>query len=172
MALVKSFEPIARSDAEILILGSMPGVKSIQAHHYYAHPRNCFWYIIENLFSSKADLGYPGRIELLRENRIALWDVLKQCARKGSLDSAISVSSIETQDFNTFYSVTPNIKIVFFNGAAAEKEYVKRVKPLLSQPYRNIVYHRLPSTSPAMASMNRKQKLNQWKLVKESVSSE
>lgn len=168
MALVKSFEPIVRPDATILILGSMPSVNSIQAHQYYAHPRNCFWYIIETLFSSKCNLDYADRVKLLLENRIALWDVLKQCTRRGSLDSAIDTSSIETQDFNTFYSASPNIKTVFFNGTAAEKEYYKRVKPQLSQPHQNMMHHRLPSTSPAMASLNREQKLNHWKVVKKS----
>ncbi len=167
---VHSFAPIARSDATVLILGSMPGVKSLQEQRYYAHPRNSFWHIIENLFADNTGLGYADRIELLRENRIALWDVLKQCARNGSLDSSINISTAEAQDFNNFYKSAPNINTVFFNGAAAEKEYTKRVKPHLPERYRNNVHCRLPSTSPAMAVLNWDQKLEYWKRVKDAVA--
>ena len=171
MAQVRSFAPIARSDATVLILGSIPGVKSLQAQRYYAHPRNCFWHIIENLFAASSRLNYADRIELLRENRIAVWDVLKQCTRRGSLDSSINISTAETQDFNTFYKSVPNINTVFFNGATAEKEYIKRVKPDLPERYRNIMYSRLPSTSPAMAALTWEQKLEYWKRIKDAVTS-
>jgi hypoxanthine-DNA glycosylase len=166
MAKVVSFPPIASTDAIVLILGSMPGVRSLEANRYYAHPHNCFWYIIENLLTSNRGLDYSARVELLRKNNIALWDVLQLCLRKGSLDSAIDASSIVTQNFESFYASFPNIQTIFFNGATAEKEYLKRAHPLVSEKYRKIPYHRLPSTSPAMASLTKEEKLDRWKIVK------
>lgn len=171
MAKIIGFPPIANADATVLILGSIPGVRSLEANRYYAHPHNCFWYIVENLLASGLELDYLERIELLRKNNIALWDVVKLCVRKGSLDSSISASSVVTQDFESFYASFPNIKTIFFNGATAEKEYLKRILPILPKIYRNITCHRLPSTSPAMASLTQIEKLERWKIVKLSLDS-
>lgn len=88
------FPPIAKPDATILILGSMPGQKSLDENQYYAHPRNSFWPIILKLFKLKGELTYTQREQLLLDNRIAVWDVLKSCYREGSLDSDIDNSSI------------------------------------------------------------------------------
>ena len=159
MIKVASFSPIANSDATVLILGSMPGVRSLEANRYYAHPHNCFWFIMETFFADRLGLDYAERIDLLQKNKIALWDVLKFCMRKGSLD------------FASFFTTTPNIEKIFFNGATAEKEYLKRVLPVLSEKQQGIAHHRLPSTSPAMASLTQKEKLKCWKIVKLSVGS-
>jgi len=171
MTKVISFPPIANADATVLILGSMPGVRSLEAKRYYAHPNNCFWYIIEKLLASNCELEYSARVELLRKNNIALWDVLKLCILKGSLDSSIAASSVVTQNFESFYASIPNIQTIFFNGATAEKEYLKRVHPSLPEKYRGIPHHRLPSTSPAMASLTKEEKLERWRVVKLSVKS-
>ena len=171
MPKIIGFPPIATADAAVLILGSMPGVRSLEANRYYDHPHNSFWYIIENLLASNRGLDYPARVELLQKNNIALWDVLKLCVRKGSLDSAIDASSVVTQNFESFYASVPNIRTIFFNGATAEKEYLKRVRPSLSEKYRGIAHHRLPSTSPAMTSLTKKEKLDRWRVVKLTVKS-
>ena len=165
MNAVTVFPPIADNNAVILILGSMPSIKSLQAKQYYAHPRNSFWFIMTKLFASKPDLNYAQRKELLLQNRIALWDVLNTCQRKGSLDSSINNETTIVNDFNKFFAEHPLIKAVYFNGARAQQEYNKHVLALIDEKFSAIEYMRLPSTSPAMASLNREQKLQQWKSI-------
>jgi len=156
------FPPIAKPDAMILILGSMPGQKSLEENQYYAHPQNSFWPIIFKLLNADSNLSYKEREELLFKNRIALWDVLKSCYRAGSLDSNIDHSSIETNDFNNFFSKHAHIKNVFFNGNTAEQLFNKNVLKNLVQQHHNLKYFKLPSTSPAHAAMSAEQKLLQW----------
>jgi hypoxanthine-DNA glycosylase len=165
MSTVSGFPPIADNNATILILGSMPSIKSLQAHQYYAHPRNSFWFIISALFADNRVLDYEDKKALLLNNRIALWDVLKTCQRKGSLDSSIKNSTIEANNFNRFLAAHKSIKAVYFNGARAEQEYRKHVLPTLDKKFSTIRYTRLPSTSPAMASLSREQKLQQWRVI-------
>jgi hypoxanthine-DNA glycosylase len=162
MSTVTGFPPIANRNAIILILGSMPSIKSLQEKQYYAHPRNSFWPILTTLLAGKTDLDYEQRKSMLLENRIALWDVLNTCQRKGSLDSSIQNSTTVVNDFNTFFKTHPAIMAVYFNGALAQQEYRKQVLPKLEKKFASIEYQRLPSTSPAMASLTREQKLQQW----------
>ena len=157
------FPPIARKDARILILGSMPSEKSLQEQQYYAHPRNAFWPIICELFDSPEVQNYQRRKQLLLDNHIALWDVLKSCYRKGSLDSDIDHSTIECNDFQDFFAKHRQIKKVFLNGGMAEQLFKKYVLKELAAF--SINYQRLPSTSPAHAAMNRQAKLNAWRVV-------
>ena len=166
MTKVSSFPPIHHPSARVLILGSMPGVASLNAYQYYAHPRNRFWSIMSQLFSIPLELEYEQRCSQLIRNNIALWDVLASCQRTGSLDSNISSNSIVTNDFNTFLHDHNDIVYVFFNGTKAEKEYVKRVIPSLDEVHVHIQYQRLPSTSPAMASITLEQKIDHWSIVK------
>lgn len=161
------FPPVSRSDAKILILGSMPGQKSLKDNQYYAHPRNSFWPIISELLGTDMSLNYRDRKGLLLKNKIALWDVLKNCYREGSLDSDIDHSSIEANDFKNFFSNHTNIKAVFFNGTKAEQLFKKTVLKSLDQ--KELDYYRLPSTSPAHATMNYEQKLLKWKVIKNSI---
>jgi len=162
MKPLAGFSAVARDDAEILILGSMPGAKSLQQQQYYAHPQNSFWYIMQKIFNVTEIENYQQRLELLQKNRIALWDVLQQCIRPGSLDSAIKSGSVIANNFMDFFQFNKQIRCVFFNGARAEQEYRKLVLPDVVQIYPEINYKRLPSTSPAMATMNREQKLAVW----------
>ena len=161
------FPPVSRSDAKILILGSMPGQKSLVENQYYAHPRNGFWPIICKLFNADVNLNYEDRKDLLLNNKIALWDVLRTCYRQGSLDSNIEHSSIEANNFNNFFSIHDQIKSVYFNGATAEQLYKKTVLHTLQQ--KELDYHRLPSTSPAHAAMKFEQKFLKWKIIKNSI---
>jgi len=116
MAHSTGFPPIAKPDATILILGSMPGQKSLEENQYYAHPRNSFWPIMCKLFNVDESINYEKRKQLLRYNRIALWDVLKCCYREGSLDADIDHSTIEPNKFISFFNKYSRIKAVFFNG--------------------------------------------------------
>ena len=150
MSTINGFPPVADTNAGILILGSMPSIRSLQAQEYYAHPRNSFWFIMTTLLGAETNLDYEQRKSLLLDNRIALWDVLNSCERK---------------DFNQFLMKHPSIKAVFFNGSRAQQEHRKHVLPNLDKRLPDIEYHRLPSTSPAMASLTREQKLEQWALI-------
>jgi double-stranded uracil-DNA glycosylase len=159
------FPPIAKQDATILILGSMPGQKSLSENQYYAHPRNSFWPIIYKLFNINKTLKYEQRKSLLCNNKIALWDVLKSCYRKGSLDSEIDHSTIEANDFNSFFKMHCKIKMVFFNGTKAEQLFNKEILKSL-QRHQDLKYHKLPSTSPAHAAMTIEEKLQKWQVIK------
>ena len=165
MSTVTGFPPVADKDAAILILGSMPSIKSLEANQYYAHPRNSFWFIMTDIFGGSVDQEYNKRKALLLRNKIALWDVLNSCQRKGSLDSSIKNESTIINDFNTFFTEHPLIKAVYFNGTRAQQEYNRQVLPDLDARFSDIEYQRLPSTSPAMASLTREQKLQQWKTI-------
>ncbi len=169
MTVIHSFEPVCRPDAKALVLGSMPGELSLKRAEYYAHPRNAFWPIMGALFGAVPQLDYPQRLQILRSKHVALWDVLKCCERRGSLDSNIQEASIIANDFAAFYALHPQLRFVFFNGAKAEAAYKKHVLPALCNGYAPLHYLRLPSTSPAHAGMAQDQKLEQWKVVKEVV---
>jgi len=163
----KGFPPIEDKRATILILGSMPSEESLRKNEYYAHPRNAFWKIVAGLFEFEHDASYRERAIAIKKNRIALWDVMQACERRGSLDSAINNKTIVVNNFASFYRCHPNISYVFFNGAKAETEYHKRVLPGLPDGTKGIVYARLPSTSPAMAQLSFDEKLYEWSNIKE-----
>ena len=160
-----SFPPIAGNDALILILGSMPGVKSLEQQQYYAHPRNVFWPIMSDLFGFSENLGYPLRCAQLIKNHIAVWDVLKSCHRKGSLDQHINPETMVANDFNKFYEQHPHIRQIFFNGGKAEQVFNQHVLPVLDHSVTHLSRQLLPSTSPAHAAMTFEHKLQQWKQV-------
>jgi TDG/mug DNA glycosylase family protein len=159
------FPPVAGGKPKALILGSMPGVESLRKGQYYAHPRNSFWFILGRLFKFDPAINYGKRKEILKSNHIALWDVLMACEREGSLDSSIIDASLVENDFLSFYAKYQTIRYVFFNGARAEKEYKKRVLPVVQRKHPGIKYIRLPSTSPAMASLTKEEKLSQWSVI-------
>ena len=164
MSNIFCFPAIAQKDARILILGSMPGEESLRLGQYYGHRRNSFWFIMGELFQFDPDVEYRQRVRKLQENHVALWDVMHTCVRQGSLDSAIRSDTIVANDFEEFFTSHPDIKTVFFNGKKAEQEYRKRVLPYLS--HKHLQYHALPSTSPAMASLSRAQKLQCWSIIR------
>ncbi|WP_232522193.1 DNA-deoxyinosine glycosylase [Sulfuriferula plumbiphila] len=166
MPYVHSFPPIADAQARVLILGSMPGKISLQAQQYYAHPRNAFWRLLGELVGARAELPYATRLQMLKSSGIALWDVLQSCAREGSLDSGIDDASIIANDFASFHLAHPDIAHIFFNGAKAEACYRKYVLAGLSNQSGALQYQRLPSTSPAHASLSYAQKLKAWEIVK------
>ncbi len=163
MSRARSFAPIADARARILILGSMPGTASLAAGQYYAHAQNLFWRILGEVTGAGASLPYASRAKALQACGIALWDVLASCTRAGSLDSAIDEASICANDFAKFYRAHPRITRVFFNGAKAEACYRKYVLPALAPGLGPQGYRRLPSTSPANASMSRAYKKRVWK---------
>ena len=163
MKLSQGFAPLARPDARLLILGSMPGVASLEAGQYYAFPRNVFWKIMGDLFGAGPEMDYPLRLQKLSANHIALWDVIESCHRPGSLDSAIAEDGLATNDFNSFFAQNPHIKQVYFNGQKAAGLFKKKVAPGLTGHYQ---YLALPSTSPAHAASSYAAKLEAWSVIK------
>lgn len=160
---IYSFPPIVAEGARILILGSMPGKASLAANQYYAHPRNLFWPILGELVGAFPALEYTARTAILTANGIALWDVLKSCHRKSSLDADIDKTSMISNDFSGFFSAYPQITRVYFNGATAEQAFRKQVLPYLND--KPLVLYRLASTSPAHAALNFQQKLADWRII-------
>ena len=123
------FAPIARRDADTLILGSLPGRMSLETQQYYAHPQNAFWKLIATIFDVDGNLPYERRVRILTGNHIALWDVLAAAERPGSLDSSIVHRSALVNDFAGFFRAHPRIRRVFFNGRKAEEMYRRFVRP-------------------------------------------
>ena len=163
MNTICSFPPIARRDATRLILGTMPGIASLAAQQYYAHPRNAFWPIMEIALGVPLRLSYEERCLQLMERGLAVWDVLESCVRGGSLDSAIEPQSIVPYDFNAFFAHHTAIELICFNGTKAAELWRRHVVPTLPEATRKIRTVRLPSTSPAHAGMPLAEKAARWR---------
>ena len=166
MAPSRSFAPISAPHATVLILGSLPGTRSLAEQRYYAQPQNAFWKIMGELFDAGPELAYAERTQRLTECSIALWDVVASAERPGSLDSAIVGASVVVNDFQGLFESHPHIELVCFNGAKAAELYERRVLPILEGDFEHIRYERLPSTSPAHAAMRIEEKLTRWSIVK------
>lgn len=158
---IESFPPAGTTKARVLILGSMPGEASLLANQYYANPRNHFWNIMGELFGAEPSLRYTTRLKILAGHKIALWDVLQSCVRKGSLDTAIADEI--PNDFIKFFATHPHITHIFFNGTKAEQSFKKLIMPKLSR--NDLVLTRLPSTSPAHAGRKFEAKLGLWRSI-------
>lgn len=153
-----SFKPIANKNAKILILGTMPGKKSLEMQEYYAYKYNVFWKIMFKLLNTEFSENYKTKQKLLKDNKIALWDSLQYCIREGSADA--NIKGEVPNDFETFYTEHSEIRAVFFNGTAAAKFYKKYVGF-----NENLKFYVLPSTSPANASMRFEEKLKKWEII-------
>lgn len=121
--IVRSFAPIAAPDAHTLILGSMPGIASLEAGQYYAHPRNAFWPIMGALYGAWPGLPYAERVEQLKVSGVAVWDVLQSCVREGSLDADIREEV--PNDFTEFFARHQNIRRIGLNGGKAAASFRK-----------------------------------------------
>ena len=156
---ISSFPPIIDENSEILILGSIPGIKSLEKQQYYGHPQNKFWKIIFELFNEEFTEDYEKRIAVLRKYNIALWDVIDSCERIGSLDSEIK--NEEANQIPELLEEYPNIQAIFCNGG---KSY-KNLQKLLGKDFRIPIYL-LPSTSP-LHTVSFERKLEDWKKILE-----
>jgi hypoxanthine-DNA glycosylase len=166
MTDIRSFPPIEREYATVLILGSMPGGESLKQKQYYAHPRNAFWPIMSALFGL-TETGYEKKACELAEKGVAVWDVLKACFRPGSLDANIDDSTIVVNDFRKFFDGHPAVRNIYFNGAKADAVYRKHVLPRLDLCSAALPLTRLPSTSPAHAGMSLENKAQAWQVVRD-----
>jgi hypoxanthine-DNA glycosylase len=149
--------PIARRDARLLVLGSFPGVASLQSQQYYAHTRNLFWPILSSLWGIDLVASpYAQRIAQAQRHGLAIWDVYATCRREGSLDSAIE--DAQPNDLAGLVARLPQLAAIAHNGGESARSMV--VTRSLGLPV-----HRLPSTSPANASWSFERKLAAWREV-------
>lgn len=163
MTLVRSFPPITAPGARVLILGTMPGVASLAAGRYYAHPRNAFWPITSAICRFDPGAPYERRVAALCARGIAVWDVLACCERAGSLDSDIAPASMAANDFAAFFAAHPRVRDVCCNGGTAYRLFTSRVLPELAAVRAPLRVHQLPSTSPAHAGVPFARKLAAWR---------
>ena len=140
----------------------MPGRASLEAGRYYAHRQNAFWRIVCGLLDVDLRAPYGKKVQAVKTARIAVWDVLHSCVRRGSLDTMIENDSEIANDFRTFFRSHREIAHVCFNGAKAEASYRRHVLPGIAVRLR---YTRLPSTSPANAAVPWRRKLAAWRAI-------
>ncbi len=162
---IRSFGPVARRDARLLILGSIPGEESLRRREYYAHPRNRFWDLMGSLIGAGREWPYAQRLKRLRDRRIALWDVIGACRRQGSLDGNIVAGSVVANDFRALFRRCPAIRCVAFNGRTAGSAFSRLVRPRLEEPLRDMAFVTLPSSSPAHAALSFDEKLARWRIL-------
>ncbi len=145
----------------VLVLGSMPGVASLQAARYYAHPRNRFWPVMAALCRFDPQLDYPQRIACLQRAGVGLWDVIGQCRRPGSLDAAIVRGSEVANPLPDLVRRLPLLQTIACNGTAAAQAFERHVRPALPAERAPAVLA-LPSTSPANAAWSLEKLLGEW----------
>ncbi len=153
---ITAFPPVAPSWATVLVLGSMPSMESLNQGFYYAHPRNAFWRILADVYQETFPGSIPERVAFLERHGIALWDVMRSCERRGSLDSAIRMP--ELNDFRGLFRRCPGISRVLLNGGTAAALFMKHGGPFLEG--RECL--RMPSTSPAY-TLSYERKLALWR---------
>jgi double-stranded uracil-DNA glycosylase len=166
---MRGFAPVAGADARVLILGTMPGKRSLECRQYYAKRGNLFWPIMSEILGFSSDLSYTNREKQLKNNRIALWDVCETACRSGSLDSTIRLADVVPNEFGAFLSTHKNIELICFNGSQAARIYQRKVLRELPVEFQSIWTEILPSTSPALAKMNRREKIFRWRSVLDKV---
>ena len=150
----KGFPPVYGEFPEVVILGSFPGIQSLLKKEYYGNPQNHFWHIMESLYNIDRKLPYNVRTSRLAEHRIALWDVISTCSRKGSADAWIRNPVFN--DLAAFLLSHPTLRLVVLNGRAAGRYYHQLA---LSTPVPAVI---LPSTSPANTRFTLEKKVKAW----------
>ncbi len=164
--VIRGLEPLAAPDARVLILGTIPSRRSLEANEYYANPRNAFWWIMAELCGAPPVSSYAARVAMLRRARVALWDVLRAAERAGSLDAAIVPGTEVPNDIGALLRRCPDVHTIFLNGGKADALFRRCVLPRLSAESTNVPrFARLPSTSPANARLSRLAKLEVWRPV-------
>ena len=147
--------PVVSHDTRLVVLGSFPGVASLQAQQYYGHPRNHFWPILSALWGvDLVALSYPLRLRAMLDHGVGLWDVYASCRREGSLDS--SIEAARPNDLTRLPQLAPALRSVAHNGGESARS-MQRTSAL------GVEVVRLPSTSPANASWSFERKLEAWR---------
>jgi TDG/mug DNA glycosylase family protein len=158
-------ESISRADARVLILGTFPGEVSLRKREYYTNRGNAFWRIMGRLAGASPELPHEARKLQLIERGIAVWDVCASVNRRGSLDSAIQASTCVANDLRGFLEKHTHIRLICFNGAAADTLFRDKVLPNLPLNFLEIPRERLPLTSSAHAQVSFDEKLSRWRVI-------
>ncbi len=154
-ARLQGLPPVIARGTRLVILGSFPGVVSLQAQQYYGHPRNHFWPLLSAIWGvDLVSLPYSQRLAAARQRGLGLWDVYASCRRQGSLDSAIE--SAEFNDLASLRRRAPQLQMVAHNGG----ESARAMKQIVAL---GLPVQRLPSSSPANASWSFDRKLDAWR---------
>ena len=150
--------PVGSPDARLLILGSLPGEASLRAQRYYAHPQNQFWRLLgQAIGEDLGSLDYDLRLERLAARRIALWDVIGEARREGSLDGAIRGAT--SNELAAFAAGHPGLRAIAFNGKTAA-----RIGRAALGDLPGVTLVDLPSSSPAY-TLGFTEKAEQWALL-------
>jgi hypoxanthine-DNA glycosylase len=160
MVRKSSFPPIVAPDARVLVLGSLPGERSLAAGRYYAHPRNRFWHLIGTVIGAELEsLDYQGRLTALLAARVGLWDTVASARRLGSLDAAIREA--ERNSLADLVASLPELRAVGFNGQASARIGMPQLA------HTGLALIPLPSSSPANASILLAEKEKLWSRLSE-----
>ena len=159
--ITHAFPPVFNNESRVLILGTMPSPKSRENGFYYSHPRNRFWPVMAAVFEEETPITPAERTAFLLRNKIALWDVLKECDIEGASDS--SIKNAVPNDLSVILN-SANIKAIFTTGTTAAKLYKKFIEPEAKIPAKA-----LPSTSPANAKMHFEALLEEYCIIKEYI---
>ena len=165
---VRSFPPQVGVGCTLLVLGTVPSVRSLELRQSYGHSHNLFWPFMGELFDAGPELAYAERIARLQRIGIGIWDVLECCERPGSLDSAIVRTSEIANDIPGLLARYPTIRAIALNGGKAQQAFRRHVVPVLDEAV--LARTRLldlPSTSPANASIPRSVKLERWSVLRD-----
>jgi hypoxanthine-DNA glycosylase len=155
-----SFPPAVAPDTRVLILGSLPGERSLAAGRYYAHPQNQFWRLVGSVIGRELEaLEYEARLEALLAARIGLWDTVASATRTGSLDAAIREA--EHNPLGGLVATLPELRAVAFNGATSAKIGMAGLAAS------GLALLPLPSSSPAYAAMPFAEKRRLWAAIGE-----
>lgn len=158
-------------DCRVLVLGSMPGVASLRAAQYYAHPRNRFWPLMARLLGVDPGADYATRLAQLQARGVGLWDVIGECARPGSLDASIDRRSVVPNPLAERLAALPRVRAVACNGAEAHRLWRRHVAPRLPATLASLPVLALPSTSPANAACGPDRLALAWEAIVEYMPS-
>ena len=154
-AVLEGLPPVLDAHTRLIVLGSFPGVASLQAQQYYGHPRNHFWPILAALWGTELMvMPYDARLVEARRHGLGLWDVYSSCRREGSLDSAIEHAQLN--DLASLPRLAPMLRVIVHNGGESARA-MAHTRAL------GVAVLRLPSTSPANASWSFARKLAAWR---------
>jgi TDG/mug DNA glycosylase family protein len=160
--LLQGLPAQVNGQCRVLVLGSMPGAVSLQQTRYYAHPRNRFWPLMAALCGFDHQLEYTQRMQCLQQAGVGLWDVIGQCRRAGSLDTAIVRGSEVVNPLPALMQRLPHLQLIACNGAAAHAAFVRWVQPALPPLAVGLPVLALPSTSPANAAWSLPRLVERW----------
>jgi hypoxanthine-DNA glycosylase len=153
-----TFAPVYNSNSQVLILGTMPSVKSREVGFYYGHPQNRFWRVLAGIFKECVPIDTEGRKAYLLAHGVALWDVVASCEITGSSDA--SIRDVTVNDIKDILDKSP-ISRIYANGRTAEKLYLRHVRPITG-----VDITALPSTSPANAAVSLDELVRVWSVIR------